>query len=220
MLVPAERTERHVGKAGPPGSHGAAAGPADRRLSAVPTSAGRPSAAIAVSIIVAVAVAVAACRAQVSPTPAATAAASPTSTAGISPAPGSSSPTSPGGPDSEIALAMATELEMARAAGEWPHAWALLSDDTRAQVGSLADFAAAELAYNDAGGRVFSIQPPTQDPDVIANLVSPAIVREIQAGRGFLIFVDHPNVRGASAGSEGLFIAPLVSGDWAIWIVH
>ena len=32
--------------------------------------------------------------------------------------------------------------------------------------------------------------------------------------------MNHPDVAGASAASEGLLIAPLPNGDWKVWIVH
>ncbi len=125
--------------------------------------------------------------------------------------------------DAATALDVATRYETARARGQWPDAWALLSAQSQAQVGSEPAFMANEAAYNASGGTVFSIQAPTQDPDLEANFLG-AMAQEIaavaDANRGYLIFIQHPDVQAASAGTTGLFIAPLISGEWRIWLVH
>ena len=38
--------------------------------------------------------------------------------------------------------------------------------------------------------------------------------------RGWLIVIQHPEVKAASAGTTGLYVAPLSSGEWRIRIVH
>lgn len=125
--------------------------------------------------------------------------------------------------DAAAALAAATAFETARAAGQWQAAWSLLSDFSRSQIGSVANFQHLETAYNDSGGSVFTVNQPTQDP----SLLSPELLGEpyddvkarADIGRGWLVFVAHPNVEGASAGSTGLLVAPI--GDrWVVWIAH
>jgi hypothetical protein len=46
------------------------------------------------------------------------------------------------------------------------------------------------------------------------------IATEAIMARGYLLFVQHPDVKAALAGTIGLFVAPLSSGQWRIWIVH
>lgn len=90
-------------------------------------------------------------------------------------------------------------------------------------IGTIAVFESEESAYNLAGGATFSIQSPTRDADLLANFLSKSeaeIARQADVSRGFLVFVRHPRVRAASAGTTGLFIAPLASGEWRIWLVH
>ena len=105
----------------------------------------------------------------------------------------------------------------------WVDAWALLSTQSQQRAGDEPTFAADEAAYNASGGAAFSIQAPTQDPDLEANFLG-AMAQEIaavaDANRGYLIFIQHPDVQAASAGTTGLFVAPLTSGDWRIWLVH
>ena len=121
------------------------------------------------------------------------------------------------------ATTLAGHYEMARSGGNWPEAWKLLSPRTQAAIGSLARFTSEEAAYNQAGGTEYVVQEPTQDPDLIATFLGAsrtAIEKEADMSRGYLIFISHPNVKGASEGSTGLFVAPLRSGQWRIWIVH
>jgi hypothetical protein len=130
---------------------------------------------------------------------------------------------SPLSADATAALAAATTFESARAAGRWTEAWAVLSADSRTQFGSLAAFAQAEGAYNAGGGTTFTMATPTQDPDLLSPTYLGNIYAEVAAhadiARAWLVFANHPNIRGASAGSEGLLVAP-VGGQWLVWIAH
>lgn len=125
--------------------------------------------------------------------------------------------------DAAAALDLATRFETARAGAQWSVAWGLLSDQSQAAFGSVAAFGQSEAAYNAEGGTVFDITAPTQDPELVAaflGMSQSAIASEADVTRGFVVSVQHPPVRGASAGSEGLFVAPISSGAWRVWIVH
>lgn len=125
--------------------------------------------------------------------------------------------------DAAMALNVATLYETARASGQWSVAWALPSKRSQATIGSLAAFEATETAYNAVGGTMFSFQGPTQDAALVATFLGAeqaAIANEADTSRGFLVFVQHPNVKAASAGTTGLFVAQLLSCGWRIWLVH
>ena len=114
-----------------------------------------------------------------------------------------------------MALEVARLFETARAGGQWSVAWALLSDQSQAKLGSLASFAATETAYDAQGGTGFLLQAPTKDPNLIATFLGAsqaAIASEADTSRGFLVFVQHPNVKAASAGTTGLYVAPAALG--------
>ena len=136
---------------------------------------------------------------------------------------GSPSPGSSMG-DATTALDLATRFETARAAGQWVAAWNLLGGSTRTSFGTPEAFEDAEAASNAAGGSSFSIEDPTQDPERIEMTLGASRARIVEDGadmtRGWLMTVSHPQVRGASAASEGLFVAPLIAGGWRVWIVH
>ena len=130
---------------------------------------------------------------------------------------------SSGAADKATALDVAGRYENALAGGDWPGAWALLSVESQATIGSLGSFAATGSAYNAEGGVVFSLQTPTQDANLVATFLGAsqaAIALEADTSRGFLVFVHHPNVKAASAGTTGLYVAPLRSEGWPIWLVH
>ena len=125
--------------------------------------------------------------------------------------------------DAATALDVAGRYEAARADGEWSAAWAFLSERSQTTIGSLAAFESEETAYNAQGGTVFSLQAPTHDADLVASFPGasqPAIAQEADTDRGYLIFVLHPDVQAASAGTTGLYVAPLRSGEWRMWLVH
>lgn len=165
--------------------------------------------------------------------PAASPSPSPTTLGGGPSAPASESPTpipSPSptaGPtssdDAATARLVATQFETARASGDWATAWSMLAPYSQAVIGSLAAFGELEGAYNVAGGSDFTIQEPTRDPD----LLSPEFLGQVyldaaakaDMDRAWLVFVDHPKVRGASAASIGLLVAP-IDEHWYVWIAH
>ena len=132
-------------------------------------------------------------------------------------------PTASLSPDGTMALEVARLFETARAGGQWSVAWALLADQSQASIGSLSSYETIETAYNAAGGTAFVLQAPTQDPSLTATFLAAsraAISSEADTSRGFLVFVDHYYVKAASAGTTGLYVAPLRSGGWRIWLVH
>ncbi len=141
------------------------------------------------------------------------------------PTPTSSSPGATPVPsdDAPSAAAIALVYESARADGSWPQAWALLSDYSRVQAGSLVAYEQDEAAYNLAGGSRFIMQPPTQDPDFLGPAFLGQAYLDAQAhgdgSRAWLVFVVHPDVQTASAGTTGLLIVP-VDGRWLVWIAH
>ena len=125
--------------------------------------------------------------------------------------------------DAAMALDLAGRYETALAAGDWSTAWALLSQQSQATIGSLGAFETLGLAYNGQGGMAFELQEPTQDAALVANFLGAqqaAIASVADMSRGYLVFAQHPNVQAASAGTTGLYIAPLRAGGWRIWLVH
>lgn len=165
----------------------------------------------------------AACAAQASAMPAAERSVEPNPSVGAAPSSMTPAPSDASIGDAAAALELATRFETARAAAKWSVAWPLLSERSQATIGSLASFTAEEAAYNAQGGTMFSVQPPTQDADLVANFLGgsqAAIAQVADVSRGYLIFALHPDVKAASAGTTGLYVAPLRNGDWRIWIVH
>lgn len=131
---------------------------------------------------------------------------------------------SPGSEDSSTARSIATRYETARASGDFGTAWSMLSAFSQSVIGSLAEYEQIEKAYNASGGTTFQIQDPTRNPDLLApEFLGQELYLDVQAkadiNRAWLVFVVHPDVRGASAGTTGLLVAP--TGDhWSVWIVH
>lgn len=126
--------------------------------------------------------------------------------------------------DSATARAIATEYETARASGNWERAWSMLSAASQRLFGSLAKYEELERAYNAAGGTTFEVGDPTQDPELLRpEFLGRETYLDVQSKadlkRAWLVFVNHPKVKGASAASTGLLVAPI--GDhWYVWIVH
>lgn len=125
--------------------------------------------------------------------------------------------------DSVTALSTARRYETARAAGSWQTAWSLLSTYSQSMTGSLAHYEQLEKAYNQSGGTRFQLQDPTQDPALLsAEFLGQAYVdarSNADIVRAWLVFVKHPDVRGASAGTTGLLLAP-IDDRWYVWIAH
>lgn len=138
------------------------------------------------------------------------------------PSPSESGATQPAD-DLATALDLATRYETARAEGRWVDAWNLLAPLSQLRIGTLARFAEGETAYNASGGSTFVIQPPTQDAEQVllfVGAIRPEIERDADWDRGFLVVISHPEIEAASAGTTMLFVAPLRTGDWRIWIAH
>jgi len=156
--------------------------------------------------------------ATVSPSPAA----APTELA--TDAPSSSTTAAPTDPIAAFATRIAGRFERARASGDWTTSWTLLSAFSQRQFGTRSAFERSEGAYNSAGGRHWVVAQVTRDPDLLASIFLGApyddAAQTADAQKAALITINHPDVAGASAASEGLLIAPLPNGDWKVWIVH
>jgi hypothetical protein len=130
---------------------------------------------------------------------------------------------SPSSDDSATARSVASQYETARASGDWQTAWSMLSAYSQSVIGSLAKYEQLEKAYNASGGTTFKLQDPTQNPDFLAPAFLGQAYVDVQAkadiSRAWLVFVEHPNVRGASAATIGLLIAP-IDEHWYVWIAH
>ncbi len=123
----------------------------------------------------------------------------------------------------ETARATALAYETDRAGGNWEAAWTLLAPYSQHIIGSLAEFQKLEQAYNKDGGSIFKLADPTRDEGLFSqDFLGDAYVDVRDTGdinRAWLVFVDHPNVRGASASQVGLLVAP-VGEQWLVWIAH
>ncbi len=167
-------------------------------------------------------------QAPASPSPSAGTAAqapsaSPSESLSPTPAGSASATPSPSSDDAATARAVATRYEMARASGDWQTAWSMLSAYSQRVIGSLATFEELEQAYNASGGTTFKVEDPTRDPALFAPEFLGQAYLDIEANadidRAWLLFIDHPDVRGASAANVGLLVAP-VSDHWYVWIAH
>ncbi len=122
------------------------------------------------------------------------------------------------------ATTKATAFETARSAGAWTDAWSMLSPYSQATYGSESTFATIEGSYNAEGGVEFTLAEPTRNPDLLdlSYLGDPGADAQAHADfdRGSLVFVNHPNVRGASEASRAYLIAPVASGEWKVWVVR
>lgn len=99
----------------------------------------------------------------------------------------------------------------------------MLSAYSQSVIGSLAKYEQLEKAYNAGGGTTFKIQDPTRNPDLLAPEFLGQAYLDAQTkadiSRAWLVFIEHPKVRGASAGTIGLLIAP-IDDHWEVWIAH
>lgn len=126
--------------------------------------------------------------------------------------------------DIDAAAAVAKAFEEARAGGDWPSAWELLSPYSQIQIGGLAAFAETEAAYNTEGGSTFELGRPTWDPAFLdpAYLGDPGSDARQHAdfGRALLVFVNHPAMRGASQASRAYLLAPVSADTWLVWVAR
>lgn len=99
----------------------------------------------------------------------------------------------------------------------------MLSAYSQSVIGSLAKYEQLEKTYNASGGTTFKLQDPTQNPDLLAPAFLGQAYVDVHAkadiSRAWLVFVEHPNLRGASAATIGLLIAP-IDEHWYVWIAH
>ena len=102
-------------------------------------------------------------------------------------------------------------------------AWALLAPYSQGTI-SPSDWANTMRALSAQSGRVYSIGPPTLDWTVLNYAYVGQEESDIRASadvsRAYALWVRHPGNPSISAGSEGMIVAPLRSGEWRIWLVH
>lgn len=121
------------------------------------------------------------------------------------------------------ARTVATAFETARASGDWQMAWQLLSPFSQVRIGSVDTFAREQTAFNDEGGSRFVVDDPSKSgnllaPEYLGNDLFFDLKGNAQLERAWFVSVTHPDVRGASAGSEDLIVAPVVDGSWRVWV--
>ncbi len=125
--------------------------------------------------------------------------------------------------DVAAALQTAKKFEAARASGDWPTAWALLSAYSKGLIGTESAFQGEESAYNAAGGSTYRIDPPTQNPDLLSATYLGDVYTDVAANadisRAWIVVVQHPNFPAASAATTTLVVAS-IGNSWAVWIGH
>lgn len=143
--------------------------------------------------------------------------ASPTNSPSVTPSAGSQV-------DLEMARFLAAEYETARAGGDWQAAWALLSPFSQRMIGSISDFEAIQDAYNQSGGSTFELAEPSRDPDLLSEAFLGEPYRDMlttaDPSRAHLVFINHPDVAGASAASTAIIVAPVEGQGWMVWIAR
>ncbi|HWP62327.1 MAG TPA: hypothetical protein VNO86_02530 [Candidatus Binatia bacterium] len=147
----------------------------------------------------------------------------PSASASPTPSVSGSATPAPSPDDATTARTVATRYETARASGDWQTAWSMLSAYSQGLYGSLAAYERVESAYNASGGSTFEIADPTRSPDLFAPEFLGQAYLDAKANadidRAWLVMVNHPDVKGASAASTGLLVAPI--GDrWSVWIAR
>ena len=119
---------------------------------------------------------------------------------------------------------VATAFETARAGGDWQTDWQLLSPFSQKKFGSVEAFIRGETAYNAQGGSTFVAADPTRSGDLIApEFLGTDLFFDLKGNadieRAWFVGIAHPDVSGASAGSESLVVAPLRDGGaWRVWV--
>jgi hypothetical protein len=156
--------------------------------------------------------------------PTASVATLPTSPPGT-PAPTPIATPSPTSIDEGSVVALVGAFETARSTGDRAAAWALLAPRSQRAIGSMSDFIRLADASVADGGAEFRVVAATQessrfDPLAIGDANAADLASSLAAGSAWIVDVAHPAMRGASAGSEILAIAPGADGGWRIWIVH
>ena len=123
------------------------------------------------------------------------------------------------------AVNLVSKLEVARVAGDWAEAWAVLSPLSQARIGSLEAFAALESAY-DAKGGGFVIDDVVDGPfdEATRGYIGSELLDDLvgaggDPSRAWLVYVTHPDEDGASASSVAYLVAEVGAG-WRVWIAH
>ena len=130
----------------------------------------------------------------------------------------------PAGDDQAAVVEAVSTFEQQRAGGDPKVAFDLLAPRWQAVFGSVERFRKQMADYIGAGAREYRITAVTRDParvspEAIGDAWSD-VANAAAAGRAWIVDVRHPGMRGASAGSEVLLVAPDESGRLRIWVIH
>lgn len=130
------------------------------------------------------------------------------------------------GPEAIEARATAMGYEDALAAQSWDVAWGYLAPFSQQRIGSLADFIAGQVAFQNDGGATYEIGSTITGPfdETIAGYIGADLLADIErAGvppaRTLFVYVTHPGVDYVSAGTRAYVVAQ-VGGAWRIWIAR
>lgn len=130
----------------------------------------------------------------------------------------------PGVVNRAAVIATVSTFEQQRAGGDPKVAFDLLAPRWQAVFGSVEQFRKEMSDYIGAGAREYRITAVTNDPSRVSRDAVrdawPDIAAAAAAGRAWVVDVRHPGMRGASAGSEVLLVAPDGTGELRIWVLH
>ena len=100
----------------------------------------------------------------------------------------------------------------------------MLSPFSQKKFGSVEAFIRGETAYNAKGGSTFVATEPARNGDLLTpEFLGIDLFFDLKGNteieRAWFVAVVHPDVSGASAGSESLIVAPLRDGgSWRVWV--
>jgi hypothetical protein len=124
--------------------------------------------------------------------------------------------------DGERVLEIVRKYEDALATDHPEAAWPMLSPWSRTTVGSSATFADAERRARGGETSTGQVADPSRDPALLAAAVVGERAADLAAtadpDRTYVVSVSRPGSDAGAASTVNLVVAPLLGGDWRIWL--
>jgi len=124
--------------------------------------------------------------------------------------------------DGERALEIVRKYEDALATDHPEAAWPLLSPWSRTTVGSSATFADAERRARGGETSTVQVADPSRDPVLLETAVLGERAADLAAtadsDRTYVVSVSRPGSDAGAASTVNLVVAPLLGGEWRIWL--
>jgi hypothetical protein len=108
----------------------------------------------------------------------------------------------------------------ALASRDFPTAWQLLADETKAQFGSFEQYVSDRTAFLESARNVTTIGLPSNKAADLNDWWFAVSEANLDRNHAYVVMLEYPALAGTNSDWSMLMVAPNGAGNWRVWIVR